>query len=479
MLFTLTLSSDSRTTFTTTDYRIFTKVAAFLQDNTLDLTVVDALADAALLLRSEEHQQKLRTVLEQKYAVTNSPVEQLQLLPALRRLGNQELKLSASFSEITPVALAALIASGYDEPLALSTLCGFTRKMNSRPLEPLLMELYNHSVVVAGGRPLSNALNLAPVGTGDDDVWVYGADTAARIETFHAVNEALFRAKGTVVGTKGSAVLVYSLPNHPRNINLILTAATSPAEVVRSINIDACRVFAHVIPHWLNPSTEYYALPQAIAAWESNTITDVPVIDSLRLEKMKRRGFGIAVAYTPPTPQAFEDYLHRSYIHNLLDTPEQITYSMKKLLNVTHVYFSAEQLRANFQSAEIYDLNLEYANDNEKLITANSVFRLRADVSIVPYCENHKERCRVKLVLSEVPLELAQLDSELKRKYNHGLLQKDGVTLYTSMLEKGLPTTGAHMVELRYGGVYSSIGRFAYFPITRVSTLTPMAPPRD
>jgi isocitrate dehydrogenase kinase/phosphatase len=85
--------------------------------------------------------------------------------------------------------------------------------------------------------PVNLALNLPVVGVSDDDVWVYGENSEERLVTYNNVMSYLFKRGGVVAGIKGNSVLVFSLPGYPRNLQLILTSATTPEEVVRTYDI--------------------------------------------------------------------------------------------------------------------------------------------------------------------------------------------------------------------------------------------------
>ena len=480
MLYSL---SNSQSIYSTANGTTFRAVLNYVEDGTLNFQYAEEIAEALTFLQFEEKRTALRQRIEAEYK-GQSPENQLHFTQALRTLGNDgvTLPLPINFREVTPEILALMIKVGYDRPINLSTLNGFKRSINSKPAvnAELTTLLSQFKTVVAGGMPVSEALQLPAIGVGDDDVWVYGENAEERLDTFNKVNDHFFKRGGVVAGTKGDSVLVFSLPGYPRNIQLILTSATSPEEVAESFDIDACK--AYIVGHqgqnwlaWNQPET--YVLPEALQAWESNKITQVSVIDPLRLEKMKRRGFEIGVPYEAPEEDKFQDYLHRSYIHNPLDSKEQITYLMKKLTGANNVCFSSDEVKACFTYREIYDLNIHYDHPGGKTIPDSRGFTFIAHVTEIT-CEKMKNRSRrLHLLPQDFPPELQALDNELQATYQRGVIGNDGLSIYVNPIDSIPPNvaTGRYTVELRYAGVRAPEGRPVFYPIIRVSKLTLVA----
>jgi hypothetical protein len=202
-------------------------------------------------------------------------------------------------------------------------------------------------------------------------------------------------------------------------------------------------------------------LPEALAAWESNTITKVSVIDPLRLEKMKRRGFEIAVPYEAPNEEKFQDYLH-----NPLDSREQITYLMKKLTGATQVCFSVEEAKAQFAFQEIYDLNIDYEWLGGKTIPDPRSFTFVAQVAEISDPEMKNKPRRLHLLPQDFPPELQVLDNELQAKYQRGVIQSDGLSIYVNPTDKVV----APVAPGRYAGVHSLEGRPTFYPGGRVAS---------
>jgi hypothetical protein len=473
-------------TYTTEDAKVFKAVFSYVTDTVFDSQYCDQIAQALMSLQLVEKASELRTSLLQQVKNVD-PLEDLRSCLALKTLGVSS-ELPKSVPVVTPDVLDTMLLVGYDQPIAISALRGFANIQTPPALDEILVGIIRPNVVIAGGYPTINCCpGLKGTQHSDVDVWVFGEDEVQRKQVFNSLMERLFSRGKVVAGLKGSSVLTFSIPNYPRNIQLIMSSAHTADEVVRCFDMDAARSY-----YCLESSgflglqhLECYALPETIQAWRTRTISKVTVVDSMRLAKMQCRGFNVSVPYRAPSQEKLDEYMNSSYIHNPNESQERIRFMMKKLMGVDQVYFSMSEVLENFSYKAIYDLNLDYLNTGLKVIPDTQTFKFQAVVRFVSEGDcnrlataQRQKRVALHLTAGKVPDELFKFDTELVAKYKNGILH-DSLLIYC-YLPPGVKYEDGkeYTVKLNYYGVANVHGAMGdseitngFYPILRARML--------
>jgi hypothetical protein len=469
-------------TFETSDLSLYVAVAKYLSGEKPNLSAT---------LTTLPHLSSIvafHKALTQLKVDTSDFIVEVRRKLALENINPEQVGFLSEFlaevdpQETDPISLASLeklaVSKPY-EPINTSRLFGM-KKVSAGLAQVVVPELFlqltTENSVIAGGMAMMYGTRVyQPIGHESDvDVWIYGRNQQERRQAFDRL-EALLLERNAVAGLRGSSVVTFSIPTFGYNIQLILTGATSPAEVIRSFDIDASRAYLEKVNYGLR--LECYALPEAILAWERRCITKAPVINAFRLEKMKRRGFEIKVAYKPPSDKEMDEYLHRGYIHSPVAPWSQIQHCMRTLLGCTAVWSRQRPVDRQFDYKELYGqqgLNLGY-DTNIKIEPHSADFCFEADVEAFATESKNNTTYRLRLTNYQLPPELLKLDN--------GHLQYDGfkpqdlLRLKDHMfvaLRRGLaePATGRYLVCLEYKGVaFASQGAN---PIYRISELLPL-----